>query len=80
MPYIRQDKRRVLANTMDPSSPGDLNYCITLLIRRYLRHVGTSYGSLNAAMGVLSCAGHEIYRRVVARYEDLKITQNGDVF
>ena len=35
---------------------------------------------LNAAIGVLECAKLELYRRVVAMYEDGKIKENGDVF
>ena len=80
MPYIAESKRRLLVNCMDPVTPGELNYCITQLIRRFVNNRGNSYATYNSAMGVLSCAGHEFYRRVAVPYEEQKRQQNGDVF
>jgi hypothetical protein len=80
MPYITESQRRVLANTMIPQDEGELNYCITQIIRRFVTSRGNSYATYNAVMGALSCAGHEFYRRVAVPYEDEKIRQNGDVY
>jgi len=39
-----------------------------------------SYAELNEVIGVLECAKQELYRRVVAPYEDGKAKINGDVY
>lgn len=90
MPYITKDRRDALAITksnkrgtlpaMDtPKTAGELNYKITTLIHDYLREHGLSYQKLNDCVGVLECAKAELYRRVVAPYEDAKMKANGDV-
>ena len=38
-----------------------------------------SYQTYNDIVGVLDCAKMEIYRRLVAKYEDAKVEENGDV-
>jgi len=38
------------------------------------------YAHLNEVVGVLECAKLELYRRVVAPYEDQKMTESGDVY
>jgi hypothetical protein len=50
------------------------------LIRSFIVENGVSYTTLNAVSGVLSCLDKEIYRRITARYEDDKMSENGDVF
>ncbi len=89
MPYIAQDGRdrldtaaRPLLEELRKDSPteGELNYLICTLVKEYVRSHGESYSTYNAAIGVLSCAQLEIYRRLVAPYEDQKIGVNGDVF
>lgn len=61
-------------------SAGDLNYAITKLITHYLDNFGHRYEHFNAVIGVLECAKLEVYRRVVAPYEDEKKEENGDVY
>lgn len=85
MPYIKQDKRDfmndaicVLSNSID--TPGDLNYAITELARRYLVMRGVTYTTLNTLIGVLECAKQEFYRRAAVPYEDQKASENGDVY
>lgn len=79
MPYIKQeDKYRVLED--GPSSPGELNYAITVLCRDYLGLGGVNYTNINTVIGVLECAKQEFYRRVAVPYEDQKIKENGDVY
>lgn len=81
MPYIKQSDRDLLAQEFgwSPSTPGDLNYKITLLIQRYWRE-GQSYQTINDIIGALEGAKAEFQRRVVAPYEDSKIKENGDVY
>ena len=38
------------------------------------------YYHYNQLIGVLECAKLELYRRLVTPYEDIKITDNGDVY
>lgn len=85
MPYITEAKRvalatsaHVLGNSM-PADPGELNYEITRMIQLYLRGE-RSYAIFNEVIGVLECAKLELYRRMVAPYEDQKCAENGDVY
>jgi hypothetical protein len=83
MPYIKKDDRAQLDINLSPHlnlTAGELNYSITRLINRYIKYHGKSYDTLNAVIGVLSCAQHELYRRVVVPYEKKKEKQNGDVY
>lgn len=81
MPYIKpQDRVKILLDEENISTPGDLNYFISNLINWYILQKGKSYSTLNEVIGVLECAKLELYRRVAAPYEDLKIDENGDVY
>ncbi|MDR5730422.1 MAG: hypothetical protein RB191_23695 [Terriglobia bacterium] len=84
MPYIIKEQRPEIDNAIAelPStmSEGEINYAITRLLDRQLAAHGLSYRTINMLMGVLSCAGREFYRRIVAPYEDQKIKQNGDAY
>jgi hypothetical protein len=84
MPYILKKERLAFdkhLKAIGPHtiSPGDLNYCITVLIHEYLKAHGRSYSTMNDCIGVLDAAKAEFYRRVVAPYEDKKIEENGDI-
>jgi hypothetical protein len=85
MPYIKQEDREFFDDRLNFKvtalhSPGDLNYCITKLVNHYLSAHGKSYTNINAAIGALECAKMELYRRIAAPYEDVKIEENGDVY
>ncbi|MDC0160864.1 hypothetical protein OAJ07_05370 [Gemmatimonadales bacterium] len=85
MPYIDQLSRTQIAAGEAPASAGELNYAITVLVDSYLRSVAKDegrvrYAHLNEVVGVLECAKLELYRRVVAPYEDQKMTESGDVY
>lgn len=94
MPYISQQARSELYSTdineFDQETilglrwaetPGELNYIITQLINTYLDdYENVGYTELNEVIGVLECAKLELYRRLVAPYEDQKIAENGDVY
>ncbi len=87
MPYITRSRRDTAG--VPPELPGDLHYAISQLIDGYLYHQpnpyddpynGPHYQQFNDVMGVLACAQAEIYRRIIAPYEDVKIRENGDVY
>lgn len=91
MPYAKKEAREKLTQTWDdpikapylPDNAGELNYVITRTILEYVAKHGEgklNYGLLNECVGVLECAKLELYRRMVAPYEDTKIKENGDVY
>ncbi len=80
MPYIKQADRDSMLSGCIAENAGELNFFITHIINEYLDHHGLNYSHLNDAIGVLECAKLELYRRVVAPYEDQKIEENGDVY
>jgi uncharacterized protein DUF6899/ribosomal L7/L12-like protein len=90
MPYVLPSTREMLepivggiSEAVDKVPPGVLNYIITeacLLWVRARNDGKLDYDTLNSAIGVLECAKLELYRRMVAPYEDEKIAENGDVF
>ena len=79
MPYISSIDR---PGAMDsPRAAGALNYKITMELLDYIaRRGGASYQNFNDVIGVLECCKLEMYRRMVAPYEDEKMALNGDVF
>ena len=93
MPYIIQEHRAQLNGhinelvlqiaRMEDSKPGHcaglVNYTITKLIRGILAYDAPSYARYNEMVGALECAKLELYRRILAEYEDCKIKENGDV-
>lgn len=88
MPYIPDGERRVALSphglshgfVATPATAGELNYQITCCVNAYLASVGQSYCTMNTAIGALECAKQELYRRVLAPYEDTKLQQHGDVY
>ncbi len=85
MPYIPQKSRReldpdIVALAKNIKSEGELNYAIMRLVILLLKRGTVSYSRLNSMMGVLSCVSAEFYRRIMARYENEKIRENGDLF
>ena len=89
MPYIPEKDResldyaifditaRILA---EEGTAGRMNYCISSMINMMIEKKGLSYSNLNEIIGALECIKMELYRRVAAPYEDLKIQENGDVY
>lgn len=81
MPYVTREQRAQLdptLNALPALTAGELNYAITKLCLRNLGSTPT-YDDYNRVMGVLSGASQEFYRMAVAKYEDDKIVQNGNV-
>lgn len=85
MPYVDNSLREDLNSKVSYAgrsieTAGELNYLITRLLNEYVNSHGKSYATLNEVIGALECSKLELYRRIVAPYEDLKIEQNGDVY
>ncbi len=95
MPYIKQEDRDRIMDKIEGfgaigdvtsiiideiNKPGELNYAITEMMKNYLERKGVSYTNMNEVIGVLECAKMELYRRMAAPYEDVKIKENGDVY
>lgn len=81
MPYIKpEDRETVLKRVRDPRTAGELNFLFTDLINRYLTENGVCYQSFNDIVGALEGAKLEMYRRLVAGYEDKKIIENGEAY
>lgn len=87
MPYIKPAARvpydphieeliRLLQASQVPA--GDVNYIVSRIAKR-LFEANPSYAEANKLIGVLECVKQELYRRAIARYEDRKIQENGDI-
>jgi hypothetical protein len=87
MPYTEpQDRVKVdeliagaVSHTGDWSA-GDLTYGLTKLVVAWIKSHGKKYLNLAIVMGCLFCTAFELYRRVIAPYEDKKRQDNGDVY
>lgn len=89
MPYIKQEQRPEFSpnayGVPKAETEGQLNYQITELVSSFLSDpeppfTRKNYAKFNAAIGALECAKLELYRRLVAPYENDKIEENGDVY
>lgn len=80
MPYINSAIRESLESGRSAMASGELNYLVTKLCTEYVNRRGKSYATINDVVGVLECAKLEFYRRLVAPYEELKRSENGDVY
>lgn len=80
MPYIKEEIKEVLDAGAPIETPGNLNYLITMLIKRYWVNSSRSYQAINDIVGALEGAKLEFVRRIVNDYENEKIKQNGDVY
>jgi hypothetical protein len=87
MPYVAYVFREIWAGLVDPLAAqidervdaGTLNYMVTRVVRAALGP-RPDYERFNTLIGVLEAAKLELYRRMVAPYEDRKITEHGDVY
>lgn len=86
MPYIAPiDRLDLISGDILPDTAGELNFVLTNIILQYIkdaegRDYSFGYQKLNDALGALEGCKLELYRRIVAPYEDKKIQENGDVF
>jgi len=83
MPYIKSEKRAQKDKVVEAmvkaevKADGDLNY----ILYNYCKHhyPNQSYNNLKNYCGELRQCATEIERRILAKYEDEKIIENGDV-
>lgn len=94
MPYINGHDRTILDKLMKPLLDyindgyiglGWLNYIITTILVTNLRSKcrgddSPTYFDFNYLIGLLECVKLELYRRMVAPYEDKKKEESGDVY
>jgi hypothetical protein len=87
MPYITQNARTFIDKGCRVKTSGELNYKITKMIKDYMEDhcpkaagMSPNYAMFNDMIGVLECCKLELYRRMVAPYEDTKKEVNGDVY
>jgi hypothetical protein len=83
MPYLTKERQDLLLEQQGfrpDSTPGDLNFLLTLIIQDYLEQKKESYQTLNDIVGGLECCKQEFIRRVVNPYEDSRIISNGDIY
>jgi hypothetical protein len=85
MPYIKEKDRAKILNkikslSMVIENEGELNYAFSKLIDLLVQKSGEKYHVYNKIMGVLECVKLELYRRLIAKYEDKKISENGDIY
>lgn len=78
MPYIKEEVKKVV-DTLGPSTSGELNYAITKVVTAFLG-ANPNYAKFNDAVGALESAKLELYRRLIAPYENQKQHDNGDVY
>jgi len=84
-PYIKKANRNNIDKLIAQLSKyiwneGELNYAITKLLIMYTYKREVNYSTLNAVMGVMSCASQEFYRRVISDFEDERKETEGDVY
>jgi hypothetical protein len=82
MPYIKQEERKDWADEDRSGSVSALAYTIVIDALSVLgldADCRPSYEDYAKVIGAIECAKMELYRRLVAPYEEGKIEQNGDV-
>jgi hypothetical protein len=82
MPYVTDTVREKYDDHIDDinntaPNAGELTYVIYRLAKAF--SAGGTYARYALVIGCFICAILELYRRVVAPYEDTKIKENGDV-
>lgn len=79
MPYIKEEAReRMRSDT--PKNAGELNFVLTIMAQNYWYENDKNYQAFNDILGAFEGAKLELYRRMIAPYEDKKIEENGDVY
>ena len=79
MPYIPKSEKKKVDQDNLIVNAGQFNYALHQVIDIYFKQNDFNYQSCNDIIGAMECAKMELYRRLLALYEDKKILQNGDV-
>ena len=82
MPYVdSQAREKLQVSTLRCAlTTGGLTYQLTQIVSGYVARQGLGFDALSEAVAALECAKLELYRRIVAPYEDVKCAENGDVY
>ncbi len=86
MPYIQTAQKEYFTDLLKLlgkeaiASPGELNFLLTELLKQYMVTRTKNYQCYNDMVGALESCKLELYRRLIAPYEDEKIESNGDVY
>jgi len=91
MPYLLdKDKKKVIerggedlenyySSLSAQDFAGHLNFLNFFLVKKWIKKNGQKYWIFSLFVGTLVCCVLEIYRRLVAPYEEEKIKSSGDV-
>ena len=89
MPYLKEEDKNnftgshgltdYMSDLSAQEFAGHVNYLNFLAIRKWIKKNGKKYWILALFIGTLICCVLEVYRRIVAPYEDDAIKKNGDV-
>ena len=87
MPYVPEKIRLLYKDTIDnfenmhaeKASAGEVTFLITALIHSWIKKQKWCYLTFCIAVGILVCCILELYRKVVAPYEDKKRMDCGGV-
>ena len=78
MPYIKKEDRpqfdEILKELPVLNNAGELNYVITKIAVKYLKHHGKSYENCSNVTKAFDNAKDEFVRRILSPYEDEKIS------
>jgi len=80
MCYPNQGIRASLDGGRKPKDALELNYIIGKMANDYFANRGLCGASIKEVLGALEGAKLEVYRRVIAPYEDKKVISNGETF
>jgi hypothetical protein len=80
-PYIKKERREVLDVHPDQAeTTGELTYLLCREVNAYIEHKGKSFQNISECIAALESAKIELSRRVLAKYEDGKLLDHGDVW
>lgn len=77
MPYVDESTANMLDVSMDPQTPGELNYTLSRLALDYFKSTRQKYSDMAEVVAAFECAKLEFYRRVMAPYESLQAALPG---
>jgi hypothetical protein len=80
MPYVEKKVREGLDGGCEPTSAGELTYCLQQQIKRYLSTQEVRFENHAVVLGALEAAKADYVRRVLTGYEVHKQVMHGDVW
>ena len=80
MPHVTTNAKEKLADGGPIMNPGNLNFLLSMLVKRYWQNSPRNYQSINDCIGALEGAKLEFYRLIAVPYEERKIIENGNAY